>query len=496
MFLKLISKFLDRTRKLSPRQVLLIILLIAAIVRFIDYPSRWTFFQDQARELIVARESINQKYLPPLGPKASPGFFAPAPYWYWYVIIAQLLWSSIISPTLGITFLSLVTIAFIFLICRKISDDISLALIAGLFAALSPELIRFSLTATNPSFIPILTAAAIYFAISWIQEKQSKSLFLVAFFVSLSFSFHLQGLGTIPILILAILLAFPRKISSWLLIITGLVLPLAPLLFFDLKHNWYNTGNLYHYFFRTQRAFFDKITWPAYFSRFWPEIFASATGKFVAIGFVFFALSFLYFVLSSIYKRKTEFFIFAIFIFDVFGLRYYKADKLNSYLVFVLPVIILAISLICWRIIKISRYLGIVLIIALLVLNIWVINSRLVKENWLGKTTTAKEKITEKGEEISLYHYPENWNASLPILVLLEEEEKLDKEGVKVGICLVFPQEMIKEGIRKACPKDPTPESISVIKIYDLEEKDLEKSLWQELSWSKVYQESVFWWKK
>lgn len=489
-------KILSWRKKLTSWQVLLVILLIASLVRFIDYPSRWTFFQDQARELIVARESISQKYLPPLGPKASPGFFAPAPYWYWYVILTQLLWPSIISPTFGVTFFSLLTVALIFLVSKKITDDINLAIIAGLFAALSPELIKFSITATNPSFIPLLTTAALYFALSWVQKKQPSSLFLVAFFVSFSFSFHLQGLATIPILILAILLAFPKKSSAWLSVIAGLIIPLIPLFLFDLKHDWYNTSNLYNYFFHTQRAFFDKLTWPVYFSSFWPKIFASAIGKFTAIGLILLIFSFLYFGFSLIYRRKEEFFIFAIFILDVFGLRYYKADKVNSYLVFILPIVILSVSLICWRILKQIKYLGIALIVILLALNIWAITDIMAKENWLAKTTTAKEKIAERGEKVSLYHYPENWNASLPILVLLEEEKKLDKEGKKIGICLVFPKEMIEEGIRKACPEDPIPESIGIIKIYDLEEKDLEKSLWQEISWSKVYQESVFWWKK
>lgn len=472
------------------------ILLIAAFFRFVNYPSRWVFLQDQAKELIIARESINQKYLPPLGPKASPGFFAPAAYWYWYVIVTQLLWQSIITPTLGVSLFSLLTVLLIFLIGKKITSDISLAIIAALFAALSPELIRFSITATNPSFIPLLTAAAIYFAIAWIQEKRPLSLFLAAFFASFSFAFHLQGLANILILVLAILLAFPKKLSAWLSILAGLLIPLSPLIFFDLKHNWYNTRNLYGYFFHTQRAYFDKLTWPVYISRFWPEIFASAVGGVLIIGSILFFLSFLYFGFSLLLRKKEQVFISAILIVDFLGLRFYKADKLDSYLVFILPIIILSVSLICWRIFERIRYLGVAIITLLLVLNIQVITEQIARGSSLGKITTAKERIAEMGEKISLYHYPENWSTSLPILVLLEEEKRLDVEGVKIGVCELFPQKVIEQGIRKACPKTEALATIGNIKLYDLREEGLEKTSWQELTWSQIYYDSVFWWKK
>lgn len=489
------SKFFSRTKKLSCRQILLIILLFAALARFINYPSRWVFLQDQARELIVARESISQKTLPSLGPKASPGFFAPAPYWYWYVILTQLMWRTITSPTFGVTLSSLLTIALIFMTSQKITHEIGLSIIAGLFAAFSPELIKFSTTATNPSFIPLFTAAAIYFALSWIQEKRPSSLFLVAFFVSLSSAFHLQGLATVSILILAILFAFPKNFSAWLTVFIGILLPIFPLIAFDFKHNWYNTHNLYQYFFHTQRAFFDRLTWPVYFSRFWPEIFASAVGGFLLIGLIFFILSFLYVGLSVFKKRKEELFIFAIFLADFFGLRYYKADKIDSYLVFILPIVILLVSLICWWIFKRINYLGILIFIILLTCNTLTIIHQMAKGNNLGKMITVKEKLAQMGEKVALYHYPENWNVSLPLLVLLEEEKKLNSQGTKLGVCEVFSEKIIEQGIRKACPEKEALVTIDNIKIYKLKAEDLGDSSWQEVSWSKVYQDSVFWWK-
>src|SRR3990170_3035674 len=64
-----------------------LLVFFAAFLRFVNFENRWGLAYDQARDVLVAREAIQEQKLPLIGPFASAGQFVYGPQWYWILML-------------------------------------------------------------------------------------------------------------------------------------------------------------------------------------------------------------------------------------------------------------------------------------------------------------------------------------------------------------------------------------------------------------------------
>ena len=143
--------------------ILLILILIAAVLRFYNITKLEFFTYDQARDAIYVKRIIVDHRLRLLGTQTSmPGMFLPPFYYY---TVAPILWLSRLNP-IGIdiysAFIGVLTVPLIFFVSNKIFGKP-----AGIFSALlvsvSPLMVELTRRAWNPNTLPFFILISFYF---------------------------------------------------------------------------------------------------------------------------------------------------------------------------------------------------------------------------------------------------------------------------------------------------------------------------------------------
>lgn len=176
-----IRKIILYGRKNWFKLLVFLILGIGAFLRFYDYNNRWGLASDQARDAIIGQEMIKHHVLPLTGPFSSVGAFTTGPIWYWLIGFSTFLYpSQVLTPWIFLSTLYVVVIYIMILIGREIKGNV-LAIVAGLFTAVSNAQISESLNLTNPSGVMFFSTLSVYFAIKYIKSGRNLFLFLFPF---------------------------------------------------------------------------------------------------------------------------------------------------------------------------------------------------------------------------------------------------------------------------------------------------------------------------
>ena len=182
------------------------ILLLSITLRFYDYNDRWVLAYDQARDEIVAKYALDHHLIPLVGSFSYAGPFQWGPELYWILMGSTAVYPfAVITPWVVMTLLYVFCVYLIIRVAEKLIDK-KFALIAGLLAAISTAQIEQSTNLTNPSFVPIFSLLAIWAMVTYMSSgKKTLFLFLLAFFISIAISLHLQGVGLIFLLLFTII---------------------------------------------------------------------------------------------------------------------------------------------------------------------------------------------------------------------------------------------------------------------------------------------------
>jgi len=229
--------------KLSkPETIFLLILFLAAFLRFYHISDQVPLIGDQGRDFIAARDFVLTGNIPLLGIASSVPRFHQGPLYIWLIAtIFKLFGFSPLGPIIFASALGLITVGLTYILTDRHFGRLP-AIIASLTLAASPLAVLQSRMAFHTNAIPLFALIYLYSLIYLLQNKHS-NLFWPSLAFALLFQFELV---VAPLMLLIPLVMFitkykPRihQLASALL---GLIIGLLPQLVYDLTHHFQQVG--------------------------------------------------------------------------------------------------------------------------------------------------------------------------------------------------------------------------------------------------------------
>lgn len=261
------------------------ILLLGAFLRLYKISGYMTFLGDEGRDALVWLRMIRQGKLTLIGPQTSIGNMYLGPLYYYLMLPFYLLFGlSPVGPSIGVALFGVATIFLIWWIGRGWFGEVA-GLIAAFLYALSPVAIVYSHSSWNPNIMPFFALLTVWGVWQFWQKKNFVWLPVVGVTLSFCLQSHYLGLLLIPVIGLfwGIRGFVPRSAPrSWVPLcgriplcgrefrgkdkgdrgfwrysaaglLLFLVLTVAPLVWFDLRHNFINY-KAFHKFFTVRQT--------------------------------------------------------------------------------------------------------------------------------------------------------------------------------------------------------------------------------------------------
>ena len=217
----------------------ILILLLAAILRFYNLPSSFVFAGDEEHQAILAQTIIKHFHIIWIGVNAAHLGFYLGPFWVYFTSIwlylsnGNPLITGYVSSFIGVTTTLLVIITGSALFNRRTG------LLTGMLYASLPLIVYSDQKYWNPTPIPFLSLLML---LSLWKSKQNQK-WLIIFAAAFGLVFHTH-LSLIPLIFIALFWCIKQKISpSKKIIFLSLgvfLLMIAPLIAFDYFHKGSN----------------------------------------------------------------------------------------------------------------------------------------------------------------------------------------------------------------------------------------------------------------
>lgn len=225
----------------------LVIIAVAAFLRFYRLEEFITFLGDQGRDAIIIKRIISGEHFPAIGPRSSVGQLFLGPFYYYFMTPFLFLFNlNPLGLAWGVAFISLLSLPVIYAIVRKetnITTGLTLILLIT-FSYINVWLSRFS---WNPNLLPVFSFFSIYFGVEMLKKKGYILPFLFGAFLAASIQLHYLGLLIIPSILVIIVLQMVQDKKHLMqhcmkigVSAVGFVFVLAPLILFDIKNNFLN----------------------------------------------------------------------------------------------------------------------------------------------------------------------------------------------------------------------------------------------------------------
>lgn len=235
--------------------VLAVIISIAVFLRFYKINELHFFTYDQARDdLIVKRILVDHKWTL-LGPQSSMrGVYLPP---YYYYTLVPILWLSRLNP-IGVdiytALIGVLTVILVWYFCKEVFGQIPALMTSALYAT-SPLIVELSHRAWNPNTQPFFILLSLFFWYRLWTTKKEKYLLFSSLAFGYAVNLHYGALCLLPIWLFAFFWFLINSKRKRLVLISALILFLfgAPLILFDLRHQFMLSKNIYQYFFAGQR---------------------------------------------------------------------------------------------------------------------------------------------------------------------------------------------------------------------------------------------------
>lgn len=487
----------------SPNVPLVFILLLASILRFYSYNSRWALAYDQAWFAIIGRYALMNFKLPLLGPFASGGPFQTGGEWFWIVMLGTLLNPfSVISPWILITLLSIIQVILMYFIGKLILNK-SFGLLVALLCAVSTSQVLQATNLTSQMTSSICASIFLLGAIYYFKNRKIKYLFISGLAVGLSSAIHLQGALLVIPLVLFIFFSgsfSPKKVA---VIFFGLLIPWVPVLIVDIQNNFYNTKNMLFYFLHPQSNITYEALgrrWLTFTTVYIPTAWGRIVGGNIIFGYInIFLVAFSFSVMFFKKKERVEWVFLLLSTVLVFiSLRYIRTPLYENYITFIHPFVFLLVGYAIWWIFKYKK-LGYFLVI------IMVFFSVIVSVNEIRYSTNLTAPQTEKlvdslrkkfpDRKFAIYDYRYKYTGqSLPLVLYLQTKGLIDDKGVAIGMAVAT-----SGGKTKFYPHKPITGTDDSYQLFDLTAStsaQLGESGWAFVNPSIIYNSVENWYKK
>lgn len=292
--------------------LLFLILFVASFLRFYRLPEYMTFLGDEGRDALVWLRMIKKGKFVLIGPMTSIGNMYLGPLYYYLALPWFLFFGlSPVGPSIMVAFLGVVTVGLIWWVGREWFDK-RVGLITAFLYAISPVVITYSRSSWNPNIMPFFALLTIYGIWQFWVKQRFWWLPVIGITLSFCLQSHYLGLLLIPTIGLFWLVTLKAlknnkkalkkfTLYSLFFILLFLLLTIAPLVWFDLRHNFINYKAFKEFFTVRQTTVNLKIykaipqLWPLWQMLITRLIVAKeiAWGRIMALGLIagmFFAL--------------------------------------------------------------------------------------------------------------------------------------------------------------------------------------------------------------
>lgn len=248
-----LKKKITRFIKTNQTEVILLVLifLIGAFLRFYRLPEYMTFLGDEGRDALVWLRMIRKGKFVLIGPVTSIGNMYLGPLYYylalpWFILFGL----SPIGPSVMVAVLGMATVGLVWWVAREWFNR-EAGLVAAFLYAISPVVVVYSRSSWNPNVMPFFALLTIYAVYQFWFKQKFWWLPISGLFLSLVIQSHYLGLLLISLVflfwLLTLLTIFKERkklktflLYSLLMVFVFSVLTLAPLVWFDLRHNFIN----------------------------------------------------------------------------------------------------------------------------------------------------------------------------------------------------------------------------------------------------------------
>ncbi|MCL4366966.1 glycosyltransferase family 39 protein [Patescibacteria group bacterium] len=229
--------------------ILIILLVLAAFLRFYKLADYMNFLGDEGRDALIVKDILVGHHIPLLGPPTSVGNVYLGPLYYYMMAVAMgIVWLNPVAAAGMVALIGVLTIFLIYYLAKRWFGIVPASLTAFLYTV-SPITITASRSSWNPNPAPFFTLLAF---LTLDQARKSKNFIwfgLAGVFMAAAAQMHYLALILIPIFGCLWIYELVRVIQNkgckhfiWgtVLSITGFIIVMLPLVVFDLRHNLMN----------------------------------------------------------------------------------------------------------------------------------------------------------------------------------------------------------------------------------------------------------------
>jgi hypothetical protein len=448
---------------------------------------------------MVAAFALHNHLIPSIGAFSSAGQFVYGPQWYWILMsFIALSFGSIFTPWIIQTLLYVFVIYVMFLIGKEIISE-NFGLLVAFLTAISWAQIGESTNLVSPAIVGILSVFAVYFFVKFIKHSKNLDSFLLGFLIGNTVNIHFQAIGLITLLPVAYLLS-KRNLKQLLILSIGFLIPFIPLILFDLRTNFFESKNILDYYQYGQNRLYVPNRWLTYAGVFWPKAWGDIVGGYSIFGYLTIILLTII-ALYKIAKQKITKEVLGLVI--CFGLvfimlRYYKGVLFGGYLTFLQPFILIFSGIVFYEIYKFKKILFIFLIILVTFTSLFIdIKGIVGATNTIAVTTeNLMTPLIKKhpNEKFALFDYKyARSGISLPLSLYLYNRNKIDDNGLRVGIVMATPGALLQF---KAFPTiEGMPGGLQLVDLSSKDRQTLINNGWVSVNPSAVYNSVENWYK-
>lgn len=526
------KKFNELFSSIKAQYILLaLIVLIGAILRFYNFPFRYSLGDETVREAVVGLQGARTLQTPLMGAFSSAAPFVWGPWFYYQVILISLIFPYSYAPWIYLTISSILSIFILYKIGEHLENQV-FGLILAVLGAVSPALIVSAFHLTFPNLLSFFVLVTLWFFIRLIKNNgNNKQFFYFGLLLGITLNIHYQAIAYVllPIVMFAYFIyikQFKLNKVGWFL--AGTALTFIPLILFELTNHWFNIRNIFYYYTEGKKAIYIPNRWLFYVRDFWPALWSEIIGipKILSIVMAFLGSLFLF---INLLKKKISismFLVLIIFVFEFIIYRYFWGPRFGGYFVFMRPFIfIISGYAFFWiyqnvflKIGKIPAAIFTSLLLVGLSTGILVINKNtLEKDTFTVYVYQEVDKLLKTYPDKKFYLYvcpaqANSYNTAMEksVLFLLDKYKKIDPHGKKIafyiGTCfnpeLNIPEQILKQKIdtrdKKITPflltqKRQIPGTVFV-DFSNVSHEKLKNAQWSPLTFQVIYDSIARWW--
>lgn len=235
--------------------ILVSIVILFLFLRLFHFRESVNFGSDQGLELLDILNIVSSGKLTLIGPPSSFGiegrFFFVGPALY-YMLIPPLVignWHPFAVSYTLIAF-QLVALITLYKVLSQKWKKTWIPIFFTLFYIFDPTLVEYSRFFWNPNFlIPLSTLIlALLLKLSYTRKRKNLIVSVIGLLLGLGLQFHYSYLLTILATLLFLLAIRKLQKEKILIFFIGCIIGFSPILFFELRHNFYNLNTIWLYF--------------------------------------------------------------------------------------------------------------------------------------------------------------------------------------------------------------------------------------------------------